>query len=125
MKSTSNTKFTQSSSTTSNSTHNHLVDRLFKSADPLCIEAATALNIYRAATTTSGREILQVSKALTVLLYSLDEIIRLSVERDNASKKLTEAEFKKRFNEIIHICSDAYFSYQRIMDEENGKTLRK
>ena len=121
MKKTSSTKSTQSSSTSKDP--KGIVNQLFNSPDPLCIKAGIIITDYERILSERENEILKLYKSATVLLLSLDEIVRLSIEIDAQNKKLTEVEFKKRFSEIIHICSDAYFSYQRVM-ETDDETLR-
>lgn len=122
MKKTSSTKSTRSSSTSKDP--KSIVNQLYNSPDPLCIKAAIIISDYERILREREKEALKLYQSATVLLLSLDEIVRLSVERDIPNKKLTEVEFKKRFSEIIHICSDAYFSYQRVM-EIDDETLRK
>lgn len=123
MKKNSNTK-----STPSNSQIKHLlddlIDKLYKSPDPLCIEAADVISSSSFVIDKYESEIIKYNRAIVLLLDSLSEIIKLSVERDSPKKKLTEVEFKKRFKEIINICADAHFSYERVINGST-ETLRK
>lgn len=123
MKKSSNTKSIQSSLHTKHLL-NDLLDNLFKSADPLCLEAASVISSSTFVIDAYEKELITYNKAVVVLLDALSEIVKLSIERDNPKKKLTEVEFKKRFREIINICADAHFSYERVVNDRT-KTLRK
>lgn len=130
MKSNSSTEYTQSTSHF-NYLLEDIIDKLYKSGDPLCIEAGTAITksydlikFYQKELDKSDNQLIKQYKASAMLLDSLTEIVKLSIERDNPKKKLTEIEFQKRFREIIFISTDAYFSYERIIDGST-ETLRK
>lgn len=104
MKKNSNT----SSTLLSSKKHNKgsLLDVLYNSADPACIQAANELQVLHNRITLSNKNFI-------LLINAINEIEYIAYMRDKG-KEITVDQLELRLDEIINICEDV----KGILDEQ-------
>jgi hypothetical protein len=96
------------------------INELYSSADPLCIKAAIALE----ASIKKKPSLELLMKNHEILINAVDEMGKLSFERDNPNQKTNNSELELRLNEITVVALDTL----EIISENTklyGKKLRK
>lgn len=83
-----------------------LIDELYKSNDPLCLEAAVQIEAYESVLKDQDRVIADVSLGAKYMLESLIEINKMARSRDKTPGPTTREELRLRLNECGSIAID-------------------